>query len=77
MKNEKAHNQTGSAWNFLFVLAGLFILLFLLPLIAFNVNVSDKVDIWTNNPLNQSRIILALVVVGLIAGIYWVVKKVS
>jgi hypothetical protein len=77
MRNEPTYKNTGSAWVFLFKIALCVLLFCAFPLVAFHIPVYDKIDIWTNNPLNQSKIALGLVLIFIPTGVYVLAKKLS
>lgn len=75
--NDKLYKDTSSAWGWLFTIAGCFVLLFLLPLLAFHIPIRDKVDaidIWSGRRENQGYI-LAMVLIGLFFGFKWLLKR--
>ena len=81
MRNDKTYSKPRSVLYVLskplLVFGGVAFIWFVLPLVSFNINVSDKIDIWVDNPVHQSKIALVTVLFGVACGIYWVVKKVS
>jgi hypothetical protein len=81
MRNDKTYSKPRSVLYVLskplLVFGGVAFIWFVLPLVSFNINVSDKIDIWVSNPVHQSKIALGVFVIGFVGGVYWVVKKVS
>lgn len=63
MKNE--NKNQGSAWAFLFKVAGLFILFFAFPLFALNDTLHDKIDQYFDDLMHQVYAAIALLIVGL------------
>jgi Na+/melibiose symporter-like transporter len=75
MNNDHKYKRTGSAWNFLFGIAGLFILFFAFPLFALNGSIHDTIDNWTSDINNQVTIVMAVCCIGLILAARYLYKK--
>lgn len=75
MKHERTIRNEGSAWAFIYQVAGCFILLFLLPLLALKSSLLESFYVWLDDIDNQAKIAVVVTVVGLLVVGRWMIKR--